>query len=94
MDADVQAKLNEMESLLKEQRRPQIRSTGYTAEDFVAGIPSATLLGILSGAAATVAVAVGFLPTTFGTVATTAAVAGLIFVSEMVRVAYKEKRNR
>lgn len=69
------------------------QAQGYEAEDFVAGVPSSLILGILAGAVTTVAVTVGFLPAVFGLTTTAAAVGTAVFIAELVKVAYENKNS-
>lgn len=66
----------------------------FQAEDFVAGIPSSAVLGILAVVGTGIAVSLGFMPTVINAAATDIAVGGAVFISELVVVAFENKASR
>ncbi|MGI0059755.1 MAG: hypothetical protein ACREBJ_08290, partial [Nitrosotalea sp.] len=70
----------------------------YKGQHFLAGLPSATIAGLLASVAGGLASAAGFLnvvggtPGQIGTLTIVAAFGGVVFISELINVATKEAK--
>ena len=63
----------------------------FKAVHFVAGLPSAIILGIIGIVASGVAVSLGFMPALINGINTDIAIGSAVFISELVYKAYQEK---